>query len=368
MPHPGLKFPSMAGSFLKKANKSTDSIESPNASMSERMKVLLTTVGERTTKVVDDSPRSKSALALLSVSSSRDISCDKDNSYSSLVLDKRTVIDIADASLDEFAILSNMVMSNRPIKITVSVQWQNQVFVGAIHKLWDANKLLKDVIAIINGQKANSEEPDRIPAVQTEQLVLTKVDTQIPGIRHSLMEKGNSYISIESGDILDLFSLNQELTLDIAVVSGETQTMIKFIVSVAATPAITISNFEKEHPELQMPNAGFYYPRFGMWIEGEKLLLNYNISAQDSLQYRTKANQVILRIYLQEFDFTFAIKALQNQRIADVQRIIDYQCLNRKYVHSNTQKTYGLFVASARLWMSETEPLSKYMELLEKVH
>jgi mevalonate kinase len=64
-------------------------------------------------------------------------------------------------------------------------------------------------------------------------------------------------------------------------------------------------------------NVGIFFSKYGMWLDEKLCLFNYNFDDDNQLlEYRTRADQVLVRIYISTYELTFAIKVLPSQRTA----------------------------------------------------
>lgn len=66
----------------------------------------------------------------------------------------------------------------------------------------------------------------------------------------------------------------------------------------------------KEISSQDISNGGLYLSRLGAWLDEERQLFQYTIGDDDILEFRTKANQAVLRILIFDFQVTIAIKVL----------------------------------------------------------
>jgi mevalonate kinase len=69
-------------------------------------------------------------------------------------------------------------------------------------------------------------------------------------------------------------------------------------------------------------NGGIFFSKYGMWLNETLPLINYNFEDNQLLEYRTRSNQVLIRIYISTYDLTFAVKALSSQTGAGILYLI----------------------------------------------
>lgn len=84
------------------------------------------------------------------------------------------------------------------------------------------------------------------------------------------------------------------------------------------TTVMALISIIKEKVGLDLPNSAIFFPRFGMWLDESHQLFNYNFLDDNIVEFRVRANQIVLRIYIFELDLTIAIKVLPSQTASGI--------------------------------------------------
>lgn len=103
-----------------------------------------------------------------------------------------------------------------------------------------------------------------------------------------------------------------------------------------------------------------------MWLEETQYLVSYNFTERNDLEFRTRADQIVIRVYLSDFDLTIAIKVLPSQTTVDLKAIINFQ-LNNRSLPIKENVIYGLFIPVTNQWMQDDCSIEYYAALMQKI-
>jgi hypothetical protein len=87
-------------------------------------------------------------------------------------------------------------------------------------------------------------------------------------------------------------------------------------IAVTYKPETTVANLisqVKDRLQSDIPNCGIFFPRYGMWLDEANLLFNYNFTEQNKVEFRARVDQIVVRIYICDYDLTIAIKVMPTQ-------------------------------------------------------
>lgn len=191
--------------------------------------------------------------------------------------------------------------------VQVSVRWETHslnVHLSAHATIDDA---LSEIINEIARLDLHSET-----LLSQQNFILGKVDCKCPGMQVWMhLENTIADYDIQQGDDLVLQG-GQGIISEITVTVPPSKLKTTVQITTELTVALLI---DKMNSTLDQPlaNGELYFPKYGMWLEDVQYLANYNFTSQNTLEFREKANMLLVRIYLCDFDVTIATKALPSQ-------------------------------------------------------
>ncbi|KAI8915557.1 ras guanine nucleotide exchange factor domain-containing protein [Gorgonomyces haynaldii] len=269
-------------------------------------------------------------------------------------------ISILEENTDAFAGLSKALLTVPKTKqIVVGVKWRNHTYKCQVFIFYTIKEALQDIIHLIHEASPTTPTPKQDPHLLKDagSCMLGKIDRKMAGMRIWLHSESTLYdYDIEQGDELLLKHITDIDSLQVAVPPQPGTATYNFGYDMLVCDLI--ATLKQKHA-MDQPNVGLYYPSFGMWLDETKTLLSYNFE-QGHVELRAMANQIVVRIYLAEFDQTIAIRVLPNQTGGDVRNMVFFQLQKRSLHIKKPNAVYGLRMPSLREWVRHDVPMSEY--------